>query len=129
MRDQIEEAIIRKATKIAESMNATAEVKIHMGYPITYNDPELTESMLPVLQAAAGSENVFLRKAVTGAEDFSFFANEVPGLYFFLGGMPAGQNPEVAPAHHTPDFYVDDSRLEVGVKALSMLAVEYMATH
>ena len=129
MRDQIEAAIIRKATKIAESMNATAEVKIHMGYPITFNDLELTEASVPVLQAAAGVENVLLRKAVTGAEDFSFFANEVPGFYFFLGGMPAGQNPEQAPAHHTPDFYVDDSRLEVGVKAMSMLAVEYMITH
>lgn len=126
MRDQIEAAIIHKATKIAESMNAEAEVKIHFGYPITYNDPALTEKMLPSLQAAAGVENVKLRKAVTGAEDFSYFSNEVPGLYFFLGGMPEGTTAEEAPAHHTPDFYVDDSRLEVGVKAMAMLTVDYM---
>jgi metal-dependent amidase/aminoacylase/carboxypeptidase family protein len=82
--------------------------------------------MLPSLQRAAGEENVRLSKAVTGAEDFSLFAQEAPGLYFFLGGMPEGQDPATAPAHHTPDFYVDDSRLEVGVKALSMLAVDYL---
>jgi amidohydrolase len=127
MRVIIEEQIRLKATKIAESMGATAEVIIFEGEPVTYNDPELTARMLPSLERAAGAENVQLRKAVTGAEDFSQFARKAPGLYFFLGGMPAGQDPSTAPAHHTPDFYVDDSRLEVGVKALAMLAVDYLS--
>jgi amidohydrolase len=126
MRKTIEEEIRLKATKIAESMGAEAEVKIFEGFPVTYNDPDLTAKMLPSLQRAAGEENVQLSKAVTGAEDFSLFAQEAPGLYFFLGGMPEGQDPATAPAHHTPDFYVDDSRLEVGVKALSMLTVDYL---
>jgi len=126
MRQIIEDEIRLKATKIAESMGATAEVTIFEGNPVTYNDPELTAKMLPSLQRAAGTENVQVRKAVTGAEDFALFAQEAPGLYFFLGGMPAGQDPATAPAHHTPDFYVDDSRLEVGVKALSMLAIDYL---
>ncbi len=127
MRLIIEEQIRLKATKIAESMGATAEVVIFEGEPVTYNDPELTERMLPSLQLAAGAENVRLQKAVTGAEDFSRFAREAPGLYFFLGGMPEGQDAATAPAHHTPNFYVDDSRLEVGVKALALLAVDYLS--
>ncbi|MCA6073688.1 amidohydrolase [Fulvivirga sedimenti] len=126
MRLIIEEQIRLKATKIAESMGATAEVTIYPGNPVTYNDPELTARMLPALEWAAGKENVELRKAVTGAEDFALFAKEAPGLYFWLGGMPEGVAVEDAAPHHTPDFYVDDSRLEVGVKALSMLALNYL---
>ncbi|MEJ2005141.1 MAG: amidohydrolase [Cyclobacteriaceae bacterium] len=127
MRKIIEEQIKLKATTIAESMGANAEVIIFEGFPVTKNDPELTERMLPSLQRAAGEENVRLAKAVTGAEDFSLFAQEAPGLYFDLGGMQEGQDPSTAPAHHTPNYLVDDSRLEVGVKALSMLAVDYLS--
>ncbi len=75
-------------TKIAESAGAVADVRISTGCPVTYNDPELTAMMLPSLKAAAGGENVKLIKAITGAEDFSFFQQQIPGLYFFLGGMP-----------------------------------------
>ncbi len=126
MEKEIAEQIVLKATKIAESMGAEAEVSFFDATPVTYNDPQLTEAMLPALQAAAGSENVLLRKAVTGAEDFSFFAMEVPGLYFFLGGMPVGMDPADAPAHHTPEFYVSEEGLMVGVKALSFCALRYL---
>lgn len=127
MRLEIEEQIRLKATKIAESMGASAEVKFFDHTPVTYNDPALTEAMLPSLQAAAGPENVHLRKAVTGAEDFSFFAQEAPGFYFFLGGMEPGTDPADAPAHHTPEFYVSEAGLMVGVKALSFCALQYLS--
>jgi len=129
MRDEIHERIRLTATKIAESAGAVADVRISTGYPVTYNDPELTAEMLPSLQAAAGAENVKLIKAITGAEDFSFFQRRVPGMYFFLGGMPKGKKVEAAAPHHSPDFYIDESTLKLGVRALSYLTLDYMAKH
>ncbi len=87
----------------AESNGAIAELTINKGYPITYNDPELTAQMLPTLEETAGKENVKLINAITGAEDFSFFQNEIPGLYFFIGGKAPGRE---ASGHHPPDFYI-----------------------
>ncbi|WP_207492729.1 amidohydrolase [Aridibaculum aurantiacum] len=116
------------ATKTAEAAGATAEVKIPFSvrYPVTYNDSALTLRMLPTLQKTAGADNVLLKTAVTGAEDFSFFQEKVPGLFFFLGGMAKGGDPFKTPAHHTPDFYIDESGFTLGVKALLNLTVDYM---
>lgn len=126
MQDKIHQRIREIATNIGESAGAEVEVNIIRGYPVTYNDPELTAQMVGTLQDVAGEDNVFLRYPVTGAEDFSFFAQEVPGFFFFLGGMPAGMNPEEAAPHHTPDFFIDDSGLTLGVRSLSRLTVDYM---
>ncbi len=126
MQDKIHADVHRTATKIAESMGATADVEITRGYPVTYNDPDLTAKMLPSLQRTAGDVNVEHINAITGAEDFSFFQMEVPGLYFFIGGMPPDMDPADAPSHHTPDFYIDEEGMRIGVKALAILAVDYM---
>jgi amidohydrolase len=117
------------ATNTAEALGATAEVKIPYSshYPVTFNNPELTQKMLPTLQKAAGTENVLLRPPVTGAEDFSFYQEKVPGLFFFLGGMPKGEDPLKAPSHHTPDFFIDESGFTLGVKTLCNLTLDYMA--
>lgn len=111
---------------IAKAFGATATIDIATGYPITYNDPELTAKMLPTLQKSAGKENVVLVDAVTGAEDFSFFQKEVPGLYFFLGGKPLDVRPEDASDHHTPDFFIDESGLKLGVKTFVNLTLDYL---
>jgi len=94
MQHAIHAKIRRIATLIAESAGATAEVRIgeNTGYPVTFNDPQLTEKMVPTLQALAGKENVILQKAVTGAEDFSFYEQKAPGLFFFLGGAPKARS-------------------------------------
>ncbi|MES2445702.1 MAG: amidohydrolase [Bacteroidota bacterium] len=115
-------------TKTAEAAGATAEVKIPYSahYPVTFNDIALTEKMLPTLQYTAGTENVKLKPPVTGAEDFSFFQEKVPGLFFFLGGMPKDQDPLKAPSHHTPDFFLDESGFTLGVKALCNLTFDYL---
>ncbi len=126
MRDQIHERLRTIATKTAEGMGATAEVTIDKGYPITFNDPALTAKMLPTLEAVAGKDKVLLSEASTGAEDFSFFQEKVPGLFLFLGGMPKGLDPAKVASHHTPDFYVDDSGMLLGIKALSALTLDYM---
>ncbi len=130
-REHIYEAMPRKVKGIAESMGASAELTLPLdySYPITYNDPALTESMLPTLQRTAGVENTLLSKAVTGAEDFSFFQEKVPGLYLWVGGKPLEVSEADSPAHHTPDFYVDDSGMKLGVRLLTNLTLDYMAKH
>lgn len=125
MQKMIHEKIKLTATKIAESSGAVAEVDIIRGYPITFNDVKLTSQMLPTVQEVAGKENVILVNARTGAEDFSFYAQKVPGLFLFLGGMPKGQNPAEAASHHTPDFYIDESSMKLGVRTLCNLAIDF----
>ena len=116
------------ATKTAESAGAVAEVKIPFSvrYPVTFNNLILTEKMLPSLKRSAGNENVLLVPAQTGGEDFSYFQEKVPGLFVFLGGMTKGKDPKTAASHHTPDFFIDESGLSLGVKALTNLAIDYM---
>lgn len=125
MQKAIHEKIKLMVTNIAESMGTTAETTIVIGNPVTYNDPELTAQMLPTIQKVAGTSNVHLTKAMTGAEDFSMYALKVPGLFLFVGGMPKGGDPAKAPAHHTPDFYVDDSAMKTGVRTLCNLALDF----
>ncbi|MEM7655219.1 MAG: amidohydrolase [Bacteroidota bacterium] len=127
MQADIHERIIRTATNIAEASGVTAEVTIGPGgYPVTFNDQDLTAQMLPSLQAVAGAENVVLINAITGAEDFSFYQKEAPGFFFFLGGMDPEKKPyEVAP-HHTPDFYIDERGFTLGVRAFCRLTLDYM---
>ena len=122
------ERVKQVVVKTAESAGATADIIVPLTthYPVTFNDVALTEKMLPTLQKTAGTQNVLLRPAVTGAEDFSFFQEKVPGLFFFLGGMPKGGDPKTAPSHHTPDFFIDESGLSLGVKALTNLTLDYM---
>lgn len=129
MQEIIHDKIRHVATTIAESMGATAEVDIQRGVPVTYNDPVLTEQMVPTLQQVAGPENVILSDAITGAEDFSFFQKEVPGFYFFVGGMPEGMDPADVAPHHTPDFYIEESGMKLGVRSLAALTVDYMRQH
>jgi amidohydrolase len=81
--------------------------------------------MLPSLEAAAGKDNVIESEWTTGAEDFSYFGEKAPAFFFFLGGMKKGQDPRTTPAHHTPDFYIDDSQLDVGVKAFCNIVFDY----
>lgn len=126
MQREIHERIRRTVTNIAEASGATAEVTIEKGYPVTYNDPELTQLMGPTMKAVAGVDNVVLTRARTGAEDFSFYALEVPGLFVFLGGMPADQDPAEAAPHHTPDFYIDESGLQLGVELYANFALDYL---
>jgi len=128
MRKQIHEAVRRKATLIGESMGAEVEVQIPLStsYPVTFNDPPLTDQMLPTLEEVAGKENVRVQKAITGAEDFSFYAREVPGFFFFLGGKPLDVPVEETAPHHTPEFFIDEGGLELGVRAMTRLALDYL---
>ena len=129
MQDKLHADIHRTATNIAESMGATAEVEIFKYVPVTYNDPKLTDEMLPILVETLGRDNIILSRAVTGAEDFSFYAKEVPGLFLFVGGMTPGQDPATAAPHHTPDFIIDEAGMFHGIKLYCNLALDYLKRH
>lgn len=126
MQAKVHEKIKQTVSKIAESAGATAEANISRGYPVTYNDPALTAMMMPSLQRAAGKENVIPTPAVTMAEDFSFFQQKVPGVFFFLGAYPTDVKLEKQPVHHTADFMIDEKSFVIGVKALLALTTDYM---
>ncbi len=124
MRTMIEKRMKEMTETIANAYGGEATITFQNNTPITYNDPDLTEQVLPSLQKVAGEENVELMKATTGGEDFSYFQEVVPGVYFFLGGMTPG-SVESYP-HHTPDFKIDDSGMLLGVKAFTQLTLDYL---
>ena len=126
MQKQVHEKIRLTATKIAEASGTTAEVTIDTKTLVTYNTPELVKKMIPSLQSAAGAENVVEREWVTGSEDFSYYGTKAPAFFFYIGGMPKGNDPKKAPPHHTADFYIDDSGLKTGIKAFCELVIDYM---
>lgn len=126
MKAEIFERIKTTATHIAASSGATAEVTIEEGNPVTFNDPDFTLKMLPTLQATAGEENVVLSKAITGAEDFAFYAREVPSLFVFLGGMDPEADPSEVAGHHTPGLYIDERGLKLGVELYTNIAMDYL---
>lgn len=126
MQQKIHEKIKLTATKIAESAGARAEVIIESKTPVTYNDPALTEKMAASLVRTAGEKNVARIPAVTGAEDFAYYQQKVPGFFFFVGACPPDIDPAKAPSHHTPDFMMDDRGMLTGLKALLNVTLDYM---
>jgi amidohydrolase len=116
---------ISEKTAEAAGANALVELPYSVHYPVTFNNIELTNTMIPSLQKSAGAENVLLKPAKTGSEDFSFYAQKVPGLFFFLGGMPKGKDPKTAGPHHTPEFMIEDSSFKLGVIAFCNLVFDY----
>jgi len=128
IRDKMHADIRRTAKHIAASQGAEVSVDIQRGYPVTYNDPALTEAMAPSLRRVVGEKAVRI-DPLTAAEDFSYFQREVPGLYFFLGAAPEGIPLEQAAPHHTPDFRINESAMPTGVRALATLALDYLLAH
>jgi len=125
MQETIHKNIERTAKSIAESAGLTAEVTIEKMTPVTFNDLSLTNAMMPTLQASAGEKNVEIIKAITGAEDFAFYQEKVPGMFFFVGGMSPNKTPEQVAPHHTPDFFIDESGMQLGVKTFCYLVYDY----
>ncbi|MBS3798913.1 MULTISPECIES: amidohydrolase [unclassified Pseudoalteromonas] len=126
MRADIKKRLKHTAELTAQAAGAKAEVHIDHGYPVTVNNPELTAQMMPTLEQAAGKDNVIITDLITGAEDFSYYALETPGMFFFLGITPADQNAKTAPSNHSPHFYIDEQGLPLGVKALTNLVFDYL---
>lgn len=112
--------------KISEAAGGSAELTLGIGYPVTRNDPALTERMVPTLARVAGADRIRIAPLTGTAEDFSYFQQKVPGMFFFLGVTPADQDLATVPTNHSPFFFADESALPVGVRALSNLAVDYL---
>ena len=127
---QMRKTVLKRLEEIVNSIskanNAKAKITYMVSYPITYNDTDLYNKMLPTLKRVNGEENVNFMDAITGAEDFSFFQEKVPGMYFFIGGAKKGTDPNLAAPHHTPDFYVDDSAMVTGLKSMTSLTLDYL---
>lgn len=115
-------------TKTCEAAGATAEIQVPYttDYPSTYNDPVLMTKMLPTLQKIIGQQNLIAAPPETGAEDFSFYQKEIPGLFLFFGTMRKGQDPETAAARHTAEFFLEESGMKTGVLTLANLTLDYL---
>ncbi|MGA0373105.1 MAG: amidohydrolase [Flavobacteriaceae bacterium] len=126
MRETTLQRVKEMVNHIAAANNTIAKLSFGTSYPITFNDPTLFEKMLPTLKRINGEMNVSIIDASTGAEDFSFFQERVPGLYFYIGGTPKQTNPKTVADHHTPDFYVDSASIPVGIRSLTNLTLDYI---
>lgn len=127
MQSKIHEGLIRMASKTAEGAGATAEVIIDKATPVLYNNPPLTEKMLPSLERAVGKkENLIFMDADLGGEDYAYYAQKVPALFFYVGACPPEVDPATAPVHHTPDFLMDEKSMVIGMRALVNLTMDYM---
>jgi len=126
VRADIWKRIEKTVSAIADSQGATATFKVSEGVPVTYNDPPLTAWGTRSLGRGVGEERVTESRPVMGAEDFSILAQKVPGMFYFLGITPPGENPLEAPANHSPLFHIDESALKYGVRSLAFLAIDYL---
>ena len=124
MQKQITARMKEMVPDIAKAYGGTATIEIKSNTDITFNNPDLVVQMLPTLKRVAGKDNVQIQKAVTGGEDFSYFQNEVPGFFFFLGGMTPGNTASFP--HHTPDFSLDENGMILGVKALTEMSLDFL---
>ena len=126
VRAQLHERLTRLAESIAVANGATASVRIQKMTPVTYNDPGLTSRMIPTLERVLGKESVTVGRPTTTAEDFSFYQQAAPGLFFFIGGTPKENLGKAAP-NHSPKFFVDEAMLVPGMRSLANLAVDFLS--
>ncbi|HRN62541.1 MAG TPA: amidohydrolase [Luteimonas sp.] len=128
MRDQIFARLTTIAEQVAAANDASVDLQVPLpgGYPVTANDADLVARLRPSLVAAAGREHVIDVPLTTGAEDFSFFAREVPGLFFNVGSTPVGQDASQAPTNHSPLFYIDEAALDLGLRAMLQVTLDYL---
>ncbi|MFN3385618.1 MAG: amidohydrolase [Candidatus Thermochlorobacter sp.] len=128
MQNDIHARIQNTSEQIAKSAGARARVTIRKLYPVTHNDEALTAKMMPSLERAVGKENVMIMSKITGAEDFSFYQKKIPGFFFFVGVTPKSEL-KTADANHSPRFFVDESALRSGLKAMVQVALDFLESH
>lgn len=126
MRDELHARVRRTAENIAAASGASATVTIDGNYPAVRNDPTLFERVLPTLRRVAGQDGVKIIPPVLGAEDFAFYQQKVPGVFFFVGVRPREVTAQAAAPNHSPLFFVDESGLALGVRALAHVAVDFL---
>lgn len=126
-REQILAGIDRMVQNVARANGASATFKVDPdGNPVNFNNPELLEKMVPTLMRVAGEDRMRLMSLITGAEDFAFYAQEVPSVFFFVGITPEDQDPATAPGNHSDYFYVDEKSIPIALRAMTQMAVDYL---
>ncbi len=128
MRQQTFDQLKSVSEHVAAAHGATVvtEIPDTQGNPVTFNDLALTARVLPSLKRAAGADNVHEVPLTTGAEDFAYYAKQVPGFFFFVGATPVGQDAASAPSNHSPQFFLDESALAVGTRAMLQVSLDYL---
>jgi amidohydrolase len=116
----------RIATDYAHAAGASAALNVVNNAPATINDPALAQRMRPSLEKVAGTGNVVEMPLQTIAEDFSQFANAMPGFYFLVGATGPGIDPAKAPANHSPRFLLDEAALANGMAAMLQVTTDYL---
>jgi len=116
------------ATHVAAANGATVDAQIPdtLGNPVLVNDPALVARLRPSLEKAAGAGNVYEPPLEMGAEDYALFAQQVPSMYFFVGATPVGKDPATAPSNHSPEFFLDESALGLGTRALLQATLDFL---
>jgi amidohydrolase len=109
---------------ITKASRAEFTLEFDRSHPVTVNDTTLTARLAPTLERLLGPRSVRQRPPITGAEDFSYFANQVPGFYFFLGAVPPGKK---SGGHHTPTFYADDRAIPIGIRVMTGLVLDFLS--
>ena len=125
IREELHAKLRKTVHAIADANGATAEVTMSGYAPVTGNHPELLKQMMPTLEWAAGKENLIEGKLITGAEDFSFFQERIPGLFLMLGVYDPSIPRSERPSNHSPFFIADDRSLMTGVRTLVGFALDY----
>jgi len=128
MRAHIKTLLADTAASSAQALGASAETSIEQGYPVLVNDPGLVSKMRPVLASVVGQDKLVEPGLITGAEDFAFYAQQTPGMFFFLGITPPGKDPALVASNHSPEFFVDESALKTGVEAMTSVALKALAS-
>jgi amidohydrolase len=128
MRDDIHARMKKTAEMIAAGSGAKATVNVRKQYPVTVNDPKLTAQMVPTLERVAGPGHLIVDEKSTAAEDFSFYGQQVPGLFIHVGITPKDKDAKTVPTNHSPRFYMDESGLILGIRALTSLALDYLGS-
>jgi amidohydrolase len=126
MRQDVHARIKHIAESIADANQARAEVRIDKAVPVTVNDPALTEKMLPTLKRIGGDGGSRPQQRVMVAEDFSYFQEKVPGLFYFVGVTPKDQDMAAAAPNHSPRFHIDETALLQGARSMAALTVDFL---
>jgi amidohydrolase len=127
VRADIIERLGRTAREVAASAGATATLEIAKdNNPVVVNDPQLTARLLPALERAAGKDNVVQIPYITGSEDFAYYGERVPSFFFSVGSTPVGTDPRTAPSNHSPQFFVDEASLQVALRSMLGLAIDFL---
>ena len=125
VQDTVETRMREIFAGMTKASRAEFTIEFNRSHPVTVNDSLLTARLGPALERLLGHRNVRERPPITGAEDFSYFANRVPGFYFFLGAVPPGRK---SGGHHTPTFYADDRAIRIGIRAMTGLVLEFLSS-